>query len=99
MSTGAQAQLGHELLTRLLAVTSPPPPAGAPVPALLTSVLAERRRRAVDALPRPAAPVYAAAYTQPPTPGPSAGPSPWARPDDRSGHDDEPPQLPFARPY
>ncbi|MEO6712604.1 MAG: RDD family protein, partial [Mycobacteriales bacterium] len=41
----ARDQLGHSLISAVLAVTSPPPPSDAPAWAVLAAVLAERRRR------------------------------------------------------
>lgn len=49
MSPTGQVALGEELRRRVLAVTSPPPPVGAPTPDVLLGVLAERRRRAETA--------------------------------------------------
>lgn len=109
MTSGAQAQLGHELLVRVLAVTSPPPPPGAPVAAVLASVLAERRRRATAAATATATVPGPAAV---PGPGPGRtvpqfganGASPYTAPSgDRtpgaaSSRDPDPPDSPFARP-
>jgi len=50
MSPSAQYSLGEQYRGQLLALTAPPPPAGVPTPVLLTTVLAERRRRADWAL-------------------------------------------------
>ena len=72
MSYAAQASIGEDLRRRVLAVTSPPPPAGTPTPELLVSVLAERRRRAISA----AGPQYVA---QPPWPA-GLGPPPSVPP-------------------
>jgi RDD family len=49
MTPRAQVALGEELRRRVLAVTAPPPPIGTPTPALLVSVLVERRRRELAA--------------------------------------------------
>jgi hypothetical protein len=46
MTPGAQHALGESLRAQLEAVTAPPPPPGTPTPLVLTTVLAERRRRA-----------------------------------------------------
>jgi hypothetical protein len=46
MTPAARDQLGETLRARVLAVTTPPPPAWVPTHDLLLSVLAERRRRA-----------------------------------------------------
>lgn len=94
MSYQAQAAIGEELRRRLLAVTAPPPPDGTPTPALLLSVLAERRRRAAG----PSAPGAPGAPTQPPPPATSPqppGPSLTkpAAPSVRTGEDG-----PFAPP-
>ncbi|SOD73093.1 uncharacterized RDD family membrane protein YckC [Jatrophihabitans sp. GAS493] len=45
MSLPAQQSLGNDLRARLEAVIAPPPPWGTPTPLVLTTVLAERRRR------------------------------------------------------
>lgn len=52
MLPAAQVALGEQLRARVEAVTAPPPPPGTPTPWLLTTVLAERRRRADLAVPR-----------------------------------------------
>jgi uncharacterized RDD family membrane protein YckC len=44
-SPAAREGMGADFRSRVLAVISPPPPAGTPTPALLVAVLAERRRR------------------------------------------------------
>lgn len=46
MTPAAQHSLGEGLRAQLQAVTAPPPPPGTPTPLVLTTVLAERRRRA-----------------------------------------------------
>ncbi|HEY1486337.1 MAG TPA: RDD family protein, partial [Micromonosporaceae bacterium] len=46
MSPGAQIALGEQYREQVLAVIAPAPPPGVPTPLLLTTVLAERRRRA-----------------------------------------------------
>jgi len=46
MTPIAQHTLGDQFRSRILAVISPPPPAGVPTATLLVTVLAERRRRA-----------------------------------------------------
>lgn len=84
MSVGAQVALGEELRRRVLAVTAPPPPPGTPTPALLVSVLAERRRRASLSTPGPAAvplpPRPVGPRLAPPSPGRPADGSPFAPP-------------------
>ena len=45
LTEAAQAELGNRLTAAVLAVITPPPPAGAPGWAVLPAVLAERRRR------------------------------------------------------
>jgi uncharacterized RDD family membrane protein YckC len=56
MFPAAQVSLGESLRARVEAVTAPPPPPGTPTPWLLTTVLAERRRRADLATAQPPAP-------------------------------------------
>jgi len=46
MSPAAQHSLGEQFRARVLAVISPPPPPGVPTPVLLSTILAERGRRA-----------------------------------------------------
>jgi len=46
MSPTAQYALGEQFRAQVLAVTAPPPPPGVPTPVLLSTVLAERGRRA-----------------------------------------------------
>lgn len=80
MTYAAQAAIGEELRSRVLAVTSPPPPARTPTPELLVSVLAERRRRAISgAAPQPVTPSWPAPpppQAPPPSPhGPFAPPA------------------------
>ncbi|MEP7020193.1 MAG: RDD family protein [Pseudonocardiales bacterium] len=53
MTLAAQISLGEQLRASVLAVVAPPPPMGAPTPAVLVAVLAERRRRAELSAPRP----------------------------------------------
>jgi hypothetical protein len=45
MSPQAQMALGEDFRHQLLSVISPAPPPGVPTPVVLTTVLAERRRR------------------------------------------------------
>lgn len=98
MTPAAQHAIGLDLLQRVLAVTSPPPPPGAPIPALLSSVLAERRRRAL------AASQPAPQYQRPaPRYQPAPQQTPWARPDAPLDQQNRPParepaDSPFARP-
>ncbi|HEX3337156.1 MAG TPA: RDD family protein [Jatrophihabitans sp.] len=90
MSPAAQAALGHEIVRRVLAVTSPPPPPGVPTSVVLLSVLAERRRRAFTPPPAPLPP---APPQLPPAPLPPAPfPPSWPRPVPPSG------DSPFAPP-
>jgi uncharacterized RDD family membrane protein YckC len=64
----ARDQLGNRLVTAVLAVVTPPPPPGTPGWAVLSAVLAERRRREEARLGAPvAAPAWGAA---PPSYGP-----------------------------
>ena len=67
LTPAAQVSLGEDLARRVLAVVTPAPPPGTPTPFVLTTVLAERSRRA--ALP---APTYAGV----------AVPMPWGPPSD-----------------
>jgi len=46
LTPAAREQLGMQLAGRLLTLIAPPPPYGTPIPLILTTVLAERRRRA-----------------------------------------------------
>jgi uncharacterized RDD family membrane protein YckC len=73
MSPSAQLSLGEQFRGQVLALTAPPPPAGVPTPVLLTTVLAERRRRAEWALARamPTPFVGAPAMGQPNIAGPT----------------------------
>ena len=72
LTPAAQQQLGELLRQQVAAVVTPPPPAGTPTPYLLTTVLAERSRRAAA----PAAPAAVA----PPYPAPPAPPPPAPQP-------------------
>ncbi|MGH8959631.1 MAG: RDD family protein [Jatrophihabitantaceae bacterium] len=78
----AQVSLGESLRARVEAVTRPPAPLGTPTPWVLTSVLAERRRRAdlaastYQQLTRPAPP--AGPPSPPPAPPPGPPPAPPA---------------------
>lgn len=71
MTPAAQNALGEQLRAAVLAVIAPPPPPWAPTPAVLVSILAERRRRNEALLARPA---YAAGWSpgwgRPLTPAP-----------------------------
>jgi uncharacterized RDD family membrane protein YckC len=77
MTLAAQISLGEQLRASVLAVIAPPPPAGAPTPAVLVAVLAERRRRTDLAAPRPA---YPPAATIPLGQPPLAPVVPWPPP-------------------
>ncbi len=70
MTPGAQVELGEGLRAQIQAVTAPPPPPGTPTPWVLTTVLAERRRRAELAA------AQAASRLPPPMPPPMAPPMP-----------------------
>jgi uncharacterized RDD family membrane protein YckC len=79
MTPAAQYVLGTQFRDRVVAVISPAPPPGVPTPTLLTTVLAERRRRAdLQRLPlsnQPYASVFPApAANRPPMPDRPAGP-------------------------
>jgi hypothetical protein len=83
LTPAAQVSLGESLRAQLEAVTSPPTPPGTPTPWLLTTVLAERRRRsdvaAARAYPSAASgpyPAPSASATPPPAPSPPSAPSP-----------------------
>jgi uncharacterized RDD family membrane protein YckC len=99
MTLAAQISLGEQLRASVLAVIAPPPPVGAPTPAVLVAVLAERRRRTDLATPRPAyppptmtaAPFPAGPPLAPPPPPPSTPPPPQPRPAPE-------PNSPFAPP-
>jgi len=73
-SPAARDGMGADFRARVLAVTSPPPPADTPTPALLIAVLAERRRRAefAPAATMPMAPT--APPVVPPDSRPPSGP-------------------------
>jgi uncharacterized RDD family membrane protein YckC len=81
MTPGAQHMLGEDLRQRILAVIAPEPPWGVPTPTLLSSVLAERQRRAWLA-DQPQQLTYAqSAYSPPPATALAAEPdSPFAPP-------------------
>lgn len=92
MTPAAQYSLGEDLRARVESLTSPPPPPGTPTPWMLTTVLAERRRRAELAAPRYAQPHP---YAQPPPYQPQYQPPPYRPP--YAPPDDAPPS-PFAPP-
>ena len=105
LTPAAQITLGEDLRRRLQSVVSPPPPADAPTPFVLSAVLAERRRRATPAPPADAAarrargPVPARIPYPPESPyrpeSPYPPESPWQRPPS-PGPDPDP--SPFAPP-
>jgi hypothetical protein len=69
MTPAARHQLGESLRARVLAVTTPPPPAGVWTHDLLLGVLAERRRRAMPPVATgPGWPVQPASNPAPPQP-------------------------------
>lgn len=83
MTPDAQLALGEGLRAQLQAVIAPPPPPGTPTPWVLTTVLAERRRRAE--LAAASAPAMPAGLPSPLPPRPApAPPAPPAGPP-RSG--------------
>jgi uncharacterized RDD family membrane protein YckC len=65
MTLAAQISLGEQLRASVLAVIAPPPPVGAPTPAVLVAVLGERRRRTDRSAPRPAYPPPAMSVPMP----------------------------------
>jgi uncharacterized RDD family membrane protein YckC len=73
LSAAARAATGARLYSDVLGYVAPPPPAGAPAEAVLTTVLAERRRRDVTRLER--ADALRARYL---------GPDPLGQPDRRA---------------
>lgn len=82
LTDAAREDLGGRLVQAVLAVVSPPPPPGTPGWAVLSAVLAERRRReelrlATPALPAaaPAAPATSVAAPHPAPPGATAPPN------------------------
>jgi len=77
MSPGAQVALGEQFRVRVLAATAPPPPPGVPTPVLLTTVLAERARRAT--------PPVAIGWSNPSWGSPQWGPPQWGPPSSVSG--------------
>jgi uncharacterized RDD family membrane protein YckC len=79
MTPPAQYSLGEDLRARIEAVTAPPPPPGTPTPWVLTTVLAERRRRAELVAQAYRSPYAArAAYaTQAPYPPAPYAPTPY----------------------
>jgi uncharacterized RDD family membrane protein YckC len=84
LTPAAQVSLGESLRAQLEAVISPPAPPGTPTPWLLTTVLAERRRRSEPAASGP----YPAAPASAPAPAPST----------QSARSPQSPQSPFAPP-
>lgn len=88
MTPAAQYTLGEQLRGHVLAVTAPPPPPGTPTPWLLTTVLAERRRRAE--LPHTGWPPQ---QPPPPQPPPPQQPPPLRPPEARQPPDALQPEL------
>ena len=88
MTLAAQISIGEQLRASVLAVIAPPPPVGAPTPAVLVAVLAERRRRTELALPQPTYPQQPG-YPMPPPPPAPLPPLPARAPQ---------PSSPFAPP-
>jgi len=76
MSASAQLSLGEQYRGQLLALTAPAPPPGVPTPVLLTTVLAERRRRAEWATAAATPAIFGGAPTPLLGPPPTGGPGP-----------------------
>ena len=70
MTSAAQEDLSRRLATQVSAVVTPAPPPGTPSWAFLAAVLAERRRRALDAAPGEAGAGRTDAVGSTPVPGP-----------------------------
>jgi uncharacterized RDD family membrane protein YckC len=89
MTFAAQHALGEQLRLRILAATAPPPPLNTPTPAVLMTVLAERRRRAVATSGPPThGPAAMGQWPQPVAPAPQwpqpvAPPPRWPQPPDQ----------------
>jgi len=77
LSPLAQAALGEQFLVQVLAAISPAPPAGVPTLVLLSTILAERRRRAEFAATRPQSVPMAPSLPPPPSWTPTTGPPPF----------------------
>ena len=76
MTPQAREDLGGRLVTAVTAAISPPPPPGTPGWAVLSAVLAERRRREELRLgPPPAGPTWGTTHAYGPTPPPGPMPS------------------------
>jgi uncharacterized RDD family membrane protein YckC len=76
MTAQAREDLGGRLVAAVLGAITPPPPEGTPGWALLSAVLAERRRREEARLGAPAVPAAAWGTTHAYGPTPPAGPTP-----------------------
>jgi uncharacterized RDD family membrane protein YckC len=96
MTLAAQLSIGEQLRASVQAVIAPPPPAGAPTPAVLVAVLAERRRRTELAAPRPAYPPPG--YPMPPMVGPPPSGPPAQPPQPPQPARAPQPSSPFAPP-
>jgi hypothetical protein len=83
MTAQAREDLGGRLVASVLAVVTPPPPPGTPGWAVLSAVLAERRRREESRLGAPpvAAPTWGTTHAYGPTPPAGPTPSYGPRPD------------------
>jgi uncharacterized RDD family membrane protein YckC len=92
MTLAAQISIGEQLRASVLAVIAPQPPVGAPTPAVLVAVLAERRRRTELATARSTYPPPDLTPAQAPPPGvPAAPPALAPRPTPET-------ESPFAPP-
>lgn len=76
LTDAAREDLGRKLVAAVTAAVQPPPPDGAPGWAVLSAVLAERRRRAELQYAGPAAPPSYAPPAPPPPPAPYGAPAP-----------------------
>jgi uncharacterized RDD family membrane protein YckC len=97
MTPAAQYFLGEELRARIEAITAPAPPPGTPTPWMLTTVLAERRRRAELVAQANRSPYAArAAYpAQPPYPPTPYAPAPYAPAPTQPPYAPVPAQAPY----
>jgi uncharacterized RDD family membrane protein YckC len=101
MTSAAREDLGGRLVAAVLAVVTPPPPPGTPGWAILSAVLAERRRREEMRLGAPP-PVWGPAPTWGPTqsygPTPAYGATPYYGPSPAYGAGPAIPPAPAPQP-